>query len=680
MRGFSRLSDPANPLCFAPVRIWKQKDFRVSSRITYRPDIDGIRALAVLSVILYHLDISLFKGGYIGVDVFFVISGYLITKIITAEVERTGSFSFASFYANRVKRLLPAFLLTVSATFVAAFVLYSPADFARFGGELFSSLLSVSNIFFWTDSGYFDASSSVKPLLHTWSLAVEEQFYLVWPALVVLAVSRFKRAGLTALAIVLFMASLYLNSAFITPIVDYWPSIPGRLVELMRDQKSTAFYLLPFRVFEFAIGALVVVLERRSMPNILRELCVLAGFVMVAATAILIDDAVFFPGYYALIPCVGTALMIIGNSQNFSRALGWKPLVFIGLLSYSAYLVHWPLIVFYKYSSLSEIDLGAGSLILFATFALAAIMYRYIERPFRSLKVMGHAIPQRAFIAVCVLISVCLILPARDIWKSDGWSWRIDPDVREALALVKGQVESVVSYKKEVAKKVAPTEDFTSSGKIKVLIVGDSYSGDVTAALRESKNSDQYEIRHFQLGHFCQPLFTDYRKVENWPYKSEANNCNEITGRLSRSSLWAAADKVVIVARWYDWAGPYIESTFAEYRRKSTGSIVIFGRKEEFLPTIPALLNKRGTSTAFEKFLYAKAERRERPIENVIRETSEKIGARYVDFGQIQCSTKSHSCDAFDAQGRALYWDYAHWTVEGIRHFANAVEAAIRKG
>jgi len=530
------------------------------------------------------------------------------------------------------------------------------------------------------DSGYFDASSSVKPLLHTWSLSVEEQYYLIWPALVFAVVSRHQKKGLAVLAGVLFAASLYLNAAFMEPIVAYWSFLPGRIIEWMSDQKSTAFYLLPFRVYEFTIGASVVLIEKRCLSKLARELFVLVGLVMVVLSVALINDRVFFPGYYALIPCVGTALMIAGNSQHMSRLLGSKPLVAIGLLSYSAYLVHWPLIVFYKYANLSEIDAYAAMTILVVTFSLAAIMYRYVERPFRTLTVFRRPIPQWSLMAGCAVFVIALILPARDIWKSDGWSWRIDPSVREALALVKGQIAMVVSYKDEVAKQVAPSHPFSDSGKIKILIIGDSYSGDVTAALLASEKADQYEVRHFQLGHYCQPLLTDYRALVNWPYKTEAEKCNEKAAMLTALPLWAQADKVVIAARWYDWAGPYIEPTFAQVREKTSASVVIFGRKEEFMPTIPALLNSRGTATAFEKYLFAKAERRGKPIEMIVSASAQKIEARYVDFNQIQCNQKSHSCDAFDAQGRALYWDYAHWTVEGIRHFANAVEAAIRKG
>lgn len=218
---------------------------------TYHRHIDGLRAISVLSVIFYHFGQPLFSGGYVGVDIFFVISGFLITKLILSELENTGTFNFKRFYIRRMRRLIPALLATLVGSLLCAAILYSPEQLSAFGKSLSSAILSVSNILFWTESGYFDADSHLKPLLHTWSLSVEEQFYLFWPAILVFFIGA-QRNHSKIIYTLLFIGffSFILNAIWVNGNFD-------------SDYKSTIFYLTPFRIFELTLGALAIFIASR---------------------------------------------------------------------------------------------------------------------------------------------------------------------------------------------------------------------------------------------------------------------------------------------------------------------------------------------------------------------------------------------------------------------------------
>ncbi|MBT3220985.1 MAG: acyltransferase, partial [Proteobacteria bacterium] len=334
---------------------------------SYRPDIDGLRALAVVAVILYHLGLDEFGGGFTGVDVFFVISGFLITRLVRSAVNR-GNFSFATFYLRRARRLFPALAVALTGTFVLGALIFAPSHFEDLAEMTFYAIVSLSNVQLWMQSGYFDSAAELKPLLHTWSLAVEEQYYLVWPALVVFLL-RFKREFVAAGAIaVLGLASLWATDVF------------------LYSDPEAAFYLTPFRVSEFAIGALMVwVVQYQPQNKLVLEPLVALGLGAVLWPVFAYSENTAFPGTAALVPCLGTALLIYAGQAKY---LGWllrnRAAVTIGLISYSLYLVHWPLIVYYRYLILDEPTAFEQVSIVFVAFVLAGLMYRYVETPFRG--------------------------------------------------------------------------------------------------------------------------------------------------------------------------------------------------------------------------------------------------------------------------------------------------------
>jgi peptidoglycan/LPS O-acetylase OafA/YrhL len=379
--------------------------------LKYRPDIDGLRALAVLSVILYHVDASWLPGGFVGVDIFFVISGYLISKLILEEVEATGTLSFANFYKRRISRLFPALFAVVAGCLVAAAVLAPPDMLASFGASAVGTLLSASNFVFWSQSGYFDAQNLSKPLLHAWSLSVEEQFYLVWPLLLLLSARRSRRAPWIVLS--LLAAASLAGSIF------------------MQDDRASIYYLLPFRLFELAIGGLLLWAERAWPVRRFANAIAVLGFALMLYPVFAYSDATLFPSYNALMPCLGTALLIYAGAQStLARAtLANRVLVPIGLISYSLYLVHWPLLVFERLTPAAietqptvTIKLGLCVLML----VLATLLYRFVEQPMRRAG-SRQRFPRVALVAA--LATVLLAIPAVHAWRSGGWPGRFPSDI-----------------------------------------------------------------------------------------------------------------------------------------------------------------------------------------------------------------------------------------------------------
>lgn len=334
----------------------------------YRQDIDGLRAVAVVPVVLFHFRLAPFSGGYVGVDVFFVISGFLITSLIYAEM-REGRFSIVNFYERRVRRILPALFFVLAVATVLALLLLFPVDLNLYARSLIATTVFASNFEFWRQTGYFAGASGTKPLLHTWSLAVEEQFYLIYPA-ILFAFRKLSRFRLLAIVSAILAASL----AF-----AFW--LVGRSPE-------AAFYLLPSRMWELMLGA-VVALGGAGAPrsDLLRNLLAAAGLAMIGCAVFLFSKDTLFPGAAALVPCLGAALIIHAGQSGqtyVGRLLGSPPLVFVGLLSYSLYLWHWPLFVFASYFSPQPLGAAADCALAALSFGMAWISWRFVESPFRG--------------------------------------------------------------------------------------------------------------------------------------------------------------------------------------------------------------------------------------------------------------------------------------------------------
>ena len=378
-----------------------------SQTIRYRADIDGLRAIAVLSVVFFHLSRDTLAGGYLGVDMFFVLSGYLITAIIWREVVE-GHFSIILFYDRRIRRIIPALLLVLFVTTAVSVALLLPTDLVGYGRSVLATLIFSANIYFWRDTNYFSAAAEQKPLLHLWSLGVEEQFYLVFPLLLLLLARWWPRRVLLAVA-VLTVVSLAANVS---------ASIVGGSVP--------AFFLLPTRAWELGIGGVLALLPARATPTDKAAGWIAAIGALATAVAILhpLDTYGYIPA--ALPVVVGTALLVLSGRTRrpfVNRLLEWRPLVFIGLISYSLYLWHWPIIVFGQYYLVREFTIPEmlGSLALMT--ASAVVTWRFVERPFR-----GNAIPIARVRLVAAGAVTCLATAATALLVTAGLPDRLNAE------------------------------------------------------------------------------------------------------------------------------------------------------------------------------------------------------------------------------------------------------------
>lgn len=474
----------------------------------YRPDIDGLRTIAVTSVILFHVGIPGFSGGFTGVDVFFVISGFLITRLIADELAETGEFSFSRFYVRRIRRLFPALLSTCAASLILATLLFSPEHMERFARSVPQALLSVSNFHFWGQADYFDTDALTKPLLHTWSLAVEEQFYLIWPAALVVLLTRTRlpvMAGVLALAT---LASLV--------IARVW----------LKTDPSAAFYLLPARIAEFMVGAAIVWLSRaRPVPTGMADGLLLTGLAMIALAVALFTPDMPFPGVAALLPCVGAAIAIYaGSARVAGMLLCSAPVVAIGRWSYSIYLVHWPLLVFYAAYTYAEPNAAEKAALVVLSIVLGWLQYRLVEETFRHESRGRVSRPQFALAAAG--LATLLIVPAAAIWSSHGWTERIPAD-RVMLTSRDSRVLETKTYcsARDPSK---PENLFTCQnfrGKTRDIILwGDSHARHLVAGFSQLYPEHNIFVAYLSA---CVPQSGIGGFVHSYPEQSKTDACVE---------------------------------------------------------------------------------------------------------------------------------------------------------
>ncbi len=452
----------------------------------YRPDIDGLRAIAVLSVVLYHGGIPAFTGGFVGVDIFFVISGYLITGIILRELE-AGDFTFAGFYARRVKRIFPALFATLALSAIAAFFLLIPSDLKSFGESFNATVLFFSNFHFLKQVGYFDGPAIDKPLLHTWSLAVEEQFYMAWPIILMLIyrlVPRRTVAVIAGLALLSFILAEF----------------------RMYGHQKDAFYISWLRGWELMIGAGLAAAALKAPQRAAAPL-VGAGLAAIAFAVFAYNSSTPFPGFHAVLPCAGAAFIIAGGSipNRFTAMLGFGPIRFIGLISYSLYLVHWPLFSFAHLYLDRPLTLAESLAIVAASILLSALSWRYIETPFRRVR-----LPDKAVILRAVPVGAALYAIGLSFFLTEGLPARVNQGVLQADAATNEREWSITAYCHDAdvikahsghscALGAATRDDYD------FFVWGDSHAHHYVPALDAlAKNSGQSGLMFSMLG--CPPF------------------------------------------------------------------------------------------------------------------------------------------------------------------------------
>jgi peptidoglycan/LPS O-acetylase OafA/YrhL len=497
-----------------------------TSTATYRPDIDGIRAIAILSVVLYHAGVTALPGGFTGVDIFFVISGYLIGGHIFSEI-RAERFSYARFYQRRVKRILPAFYLVLCVTFGAGLILLSPIELTDLSKSAISAVFSASNIHFLHNSNYFQQSSELNPLLMTWSLGVEEQFYLVIPLL--MSVTAKMRRGILLPVI---LGTCVLSFLFA------W-----RMVYVAPDR---AFYLLPSRAWELGVGVAWAVGEtmrtRTLIPARWAWAMSLCGIAAMLTPIFLLKSTMPFPGPSAAASVLGTALLIGCPSSWVNRkVLSLPALVFIGKISYSWYLWHWPFMAFLRIASGGPLRPAAGAVAVALSFVLAIFSYYLIEQPFRK----SSLAPIPLFVQYAG-VGLALIVVLVFVWKDGGLPARF-PNLHQEQADVPSNC--IVDYGRstpDLSGHCYENVDRSPS----VALWGDSHSAALAPALRAEVESRGYQFIEFSKSS-CLPLVGVAKYVPQHP--SVVEECIEFNKIVLAMIVSDSRIRTVILAgRWSD--------------------------------------------------------------------------------------------------------------------------------
>lgn len=507
--------------------------------MNYRLDLDGLRAVAVSLVILFHFEIAGFTGGFVGVDVFFTISGYLIGSLVVGQLDQQ-RFSFINFYMRRFRRLFPVYFVVILVTSIFSYWLLLPVDFKDFGQSVIASVLYVSNILFFMESGYFDSASHLKPLLHTWSLSVEEQFYMFFPFIAWLCF-RIKRSSLVPVFCFLTLASFI-----------------GMLFCVSYDI-SAAFYLYPFRAWELFIGVLLAMgvfpaVRSATMANILSVL----GAAMIAAASYFYTKATVFPGVTALLPCVGTLLLIHAGSKQFDRVpvltlLSTSPAVFLGKISYSLYLWHWPVFVLYTYVTPEPLTALETLLLLFVTVILSVLSWHFVETPIREARRPIYKKQPAIFGGVAVASLLCVLFGFQ-IHRSNGMPDRLDPQTARLAAVAEdfiGWGDNCYGQDNPYIEGVQHCSAGNPyDGDNYILVWGDSHAAAVQKGL--TSLFDEHGENALILWEGGCPPVLDILKEENGYGEADTARCAAQT-HYAREVMARDADKikaVLLIGRW----------------------------------------------------------------------------------------------------------------------------------
>lgn len=499
--------------------------------LRYRNDVEGLRAVAVLPVVLFHFGSTLLSGGFAGVDIFFVISGFVIARSIATDVQAR-RFSIADFYFKRICRVLPPLLATVLLTTIAAVILLLPEDLE----DYFRSVAAVggfgSNIYFWKASGYFEAAAQTKPLLHTWSLAVEEQFYIFAPPLFAWVLLHWRRAWLpVVLAVGTVSFAISIATVFVAP--------------------KAGYFLLPSRGWELLIGA-ALALGGVPAParQWMREALSALGMAMIVASVVLLDANSPFPGWNALYPCLGAALVIqaAAGTERFplvNRLLATAAPRWVGRISYSLYLVHWPIVAFLQYRALRAPTVGEGAAMLIASLVLATLSGRYIEEPMRRFaharRINGRRIAPTLFAGLAATVAIVAMGLAG--MATDGIPRRF-PNYRHVEVAAQDQWGGPRCFNEDPGRPIpwdASACTRVRGHRGRVLLWGDSYAAHYVPGLVARGAAIDRDVLQYTFAG-CPPILAYYSAARV--------GCSQSNARVPDLVRRLGIDQVVLAARW----------------------------------------------------------------------------------------------------------------------------------
>lgn len=616
---------------------------------SYRPDIDGLRALAVLAVVTFHGFPEILAGGFVGVDVFFVISGFLISGIILDET-RVGTFSLQRFYARRVRRIFPALLLVLVVNLMAGWWLLLPVDLVRLGKQLAASAAFVSNFYLWFQSGYFSPDARTFPLLHLWSLGVEEQFYIVWP-LIIIGLRRSPNWTISAIVLIA-ISSFCLNIALI-------------------DNHEADFYSPVTRAWELMLGASLAWLRRRDglvLPSKRSaDITTIAGLILIVGSTFFFDQQSSYPGWLALVPTIGTSLILWSGASSgvASSILSARVLVFVGLISYPLYLWHWPLLVFseaFKFAPLTPLERG---LAIAVSFILAWLTYELVESRFRAGRV------NRTQIAALSGGMIFIVFVGLVIVEGQGFETRFPKQIRE-FAEVRGYPaswrihECLIDLKKETTFGKSCMEETRPL----LFVWGDSTATALIPGLRQLQHERNFGVAQF-TANSCGPWLA----VDVPGYPNCRNNNDEVLAIVSR----ARPDVVLLHARGSsrpeDIAG--LKKTILALHALSIPRIIVLGPVPVWKRSLPnevvrylvihhALIPARSSERVYRTWDDAQ-----------MRSEMTKVGAEYISAWDVMCNADGCLTRLGEKPEDVVASDQHHLTESGSSFLIQSIKDKI---
>ncbi|MEM7209610.1 MAG: acyltransferase family protein [Pseudomonadota bacterium] len=630
--------------------------------IKYRPEVDGLRAVAVIAVVLYHAQFVIggvdpFVGGYIGVDVFFVISGYLITAIILKEVA-AGTFSYASFYERRARRILPVLFVVMATTIPFAWLWMLPKAMKEYAGSAIASLFFSSNVWFWQEDSYTAEPSALKPLLHTWSLSVEEQFYLLFPPLVLL-LWKVSRRHTLAVFFVLFLVSLLF--------AQYQSSA----------SPDAAFFLLPARGWELLAGAILAKLELDRGRQSHRLMCAFmpaVGVLLLSISMIVFDHTTQHPSLITALPVLGTMLIIwyCTSEGPVTKVLGSKPFVAIGLVSYSFYLWHFPIFAFARIK-LVELTESDKIVLILVALALSVVSYFAIERPTRNRKLIS-----RRFIVVSLsATAACVLAIQTHVYSSEGATHRFN-EFNDLVDLNYWREENEARFtnydgcalgkRSDIVALYSECRQNEGDKSRRILVIGDSHARMLVPGLTKFYGKENIAVR---TASGCEPYL-------NYEFRESHKHCRHAVP-AAFEEIERINPELIVIAGFYRGASDakfirqQLENDLASYQNKLliVGPLPNFG--EEGLPRI--LQNEYALSRTIPHEIAAI--KRTFEIEKAYRQVARDLDVAYVSPVETFCNAGSCRTKVGESPDAIAAWDYAHLTHKSSIFFIESVRAQI---
>jgi len=616
--------------------------------IAYRPDIDGLRGVAVLAVLAFHAFPNFSPGGFVGVDIFFVISGYLISTIIFHDVA-SGTFTYGGFYGRRIRRLLPALVVVLSAVLVAGLFSDFLTELSQLGAHIAAGATFVSNIILWREDSYFDVASASKPLLHLWSLGVEEQFYIVWP----LALAAISQRRVLWIVIATFVISFAINIA------------------IVRNHPAAAFYLPATRIWEFMIGALLAYAGTRAWIPQRQDTISAIGFALLAVSFCLINKGTAFPGWAALLPTLGAAAIIAaGADARLNRILlANKAAVFLGLISYPLYLWHWPILSFLTVNQ-GELSPGLKVAAIGASFVLATMTYMGIEKPLRhgefgTRKIAGLSAALAALGVIGIALPACLHLDDRSAFVASFENASPAHEYVRAHNLSKLWRDECNFYDLAAnTGKASISADCTAGSRPSVMLWGDSHIQHLDPGLKATLPPDLVVMQIATGG--CLP-----RLPQTDP--DPDNICNR-SNAFALQAIEKAKPDIVVIAQRSDYEATDWTELARALKTRGARNVLLLGAMPQwqlplhdilarhFWPNPPARLNKWLRSDLFE-------------TDRVLKQRYEgSSDLRYVSMIDSLCN--ADGCLTYigpDPREDIVAFDYGHLTLSSSRYVAEHV-------